>query len=140
MTTKNSVSVAIHDDSGRVLVVLRPPDDDELPNLWGLPASSLRADEGWEDAVRRTAREKLGVEVEVGRELCRGSTDRANYRLDMRLFEAHIVSGTPTVRDDVEGVTHYADWKWGTADMLQPAADRGSLCCRLYRRHAEDAG
>jgi len=132
MTTKKSVSVAIHGEDGQVLVVLRPPDDEDLPNLWGLPASSLRPGENWEDAVRRTAREKLGVQVEVGPELSRGSIDREKYRLEMRLYEAAIVSGTPSVRDDVEGITHYAAWKWGNADTLVPAADRGSLCCRLY--------
>ena len=40
-----------------VVVVLRPPDDDELPNVWGLPAASLRANESWEDVVRRAGRE-----------------------------------------------------------------------------------
>lgn len=135
---KSSVSVAIHDAKGRVLVVLRPPDDEDLPNLWGLPASSLKPGEGWEDAVRRTAREKLGVEVEVGPELNRGATERAQYRLEMRLYDAGILSGTPRVRSDVEGITHYVDWKWGTAEVLEPAADRGSLCCRLYLRAEQD--
>lgn len=129
---KQSVSVAVCGPDDSVLIVLRPPDDEDLPNAWGLPASSLKEGESWEDAVRRTAREKLGVEVEVGRELCRGFTDRAAFRLSMRLYEARITSGEPAVRQDVHGITHYVDWTWGAAEALVPAAGRGSLCCRLY--------
>lgn len=132
---KRSVSVAIRPVFGAceaVLVVQRPPDDEDLPNLWGLPAASLRDGEDWNDAVRRAGREKLGVELEVGHELRRGSLARRDYDLEMRLFEAQIVSGEPHVRADVAGVTHYQAWRWGGAEDLVAAADRGSLCCQLY--------
>jgi len=136
---KRSVSVAIRPFFGAcesVLVVQRPADDEDLPNLWGLPAASLRDNEDWIDAVRRAGKEKLGVELEVGDELRRGSIARADYDLEMRLFEAQIIAGDPHVRSDVEGVTHYQAWQWGGAEDLIPAAQRGSLCCQLYLRSA----
>lgn len=135
---KRSVSVAIFDpaDRRRVLVVRRPPDDEELPDLWGLPAASLRPGESWEDAVRRAGREKLGVELEVREELNRGSTARAGYTLEMRLLEARIVSGSPAVPQPAPGVTQYRAWAWGEAAALEPAATRGSLCCRLFLERA----
>ncbi|HET9984100.1 MAG TPA: NUDIX domain-containing protein [Longimicrobiales bacterium] len=135
---KRSVSFAIFDpqDRRRVLVVRRPPDDEELPDLWGLPAGSLRPGESWEEAVRRAGREKLGVELEVGPELNRGSTRRAAYTLEMRLFEARIVAGAPAVPQRTPGVTQYRDWTWGDAAALEPAAARGSLCCRLFLERA----
>ena len=115
-----------------VLIVQRPPDDADLPDAWGLPAASLRAGEDWEAAARRAAREKLGVEVDIGPELNRGAIQRAGYTLEMRLFQATITTGAPAVPQPFPDVTQYQAWRWGTAADLQPAADRGSLCCRLY--------
>ncbi|MFW6080069.1 MAG: NUDIX domain-containing protein, partial [Gemmatimonadota bacterium] len=115
-----------------VLQVRRPPDDEHLPNVWGLPAGTLREGESWEDAVRRSGPEKLGVELEVGPELNRGSTERADYTLEMKLFEARIVAGEPRVPQPDVGVTRYTDWRWGPARDLAPAAEKGSLCSRLF--------
>jgi isopentenyldiphosphate isomerase len=129
---KRSVSLALFDEFGRVLAVQRPEDDEDLPNAWGLPASSLRAGESWDDAIRRTGRDKLGVDLKPIRELNRGTLERASYTLDMRLYEAEVVRGTVTVPQVVVGVTQYQNWRWGTAEVLRPAAERGSLCCRLF--------
>lgn len=130
---KRSVSVAIpHEDGERVLIVRRPPDDEDLPDAWGLPAASLRSDESWEDAVQRAGREKLGVELRVGAEINRGAIERADYRLEMRLFEADIVSGSVEVPQNDSAVTQYAAWRWGTGEDLMPGARMGSLCCQLF--------
>jgi hypothetical protein len=32
----------------------------------------------------------------------------------------------------VRGATRYVDWKWAAADELVPAAEKGSLCARLF--------
>jgi 8-oxo-dGTP pyrophosphatase MutT (NUDIX family) len=134
---RHAVALAIHDAArpGRVLLVRRPPDDADLPNAWGLPAASLKDDESGEDAARRAARDKLGVDVAVGRELNRGTKQRAGYTLEMRLFEAAITRGEPAVPRPVAGVTQYTQWRWGEAPDLVPAAERGSLCCRLFLEH-----
>lgn len=131
---KESVAVVIRgaQDGGDVLTVMRPPDDEDLPNVWGLPAASLRPGESWEDAVRRVGTDKLGVELGVGPELQRGHTERRDYRLEMRLFEAWIKKGLPLVPQPDDSHTQYTRWKWGRADDLIPAAQLGSLCCRLY--------
>ena len=131
---KRSVSLAIRhpSDTGRVLAVRRPPDDDDLPDAWGLPAGSLRADESWQDAARRAGREKLGVELAVGELLEEGELGRAGYTLHMRLYEARIVAGEPSVPQPSPGVTQYSALDWATADRFAPAAQAGSLCCRLY--------
>ncbi|HEX6560071.1 MAG TPA: NUDIX domain-containing protein [Longimicrobiales bacterium] len=130
---KRSVSMAIH-NHGRVLIVQRPADDEDLPDAWGLPAASLRENESWQDAVERAGRDKLGVELRVGRELAHGTLERARYTLEMKLFEADIVSGAPLVPQPDASVTQYQAWKWGGAEDLQPAARQGSLCCQLYLR------
>jgi hypothetical protein len=131
---KESVAVVIRNpaQSQEVLTVLRPPDDEDLPNVWGLPAASLRPGESWTDAVRRVGLGKLGVELQVGAELQRGATERRDYRLQMRLYEARIVGGWPSVPQPASEYTQYSQWKWGTSADLQPAAQRGSLCSKLY--------
>jgi len=128
---KRSVSLAINCSQG-LLVVQRPSDDDDLPNEWGLPAASLREAETWQEAARRIGREKLGVDLEIGQELNRGELQRKKYNLEMRLFEAAIVDGAPAVPQPDLSVTQYQDWKWGSAADLKPAAEKGSLCCKLY--------
>lgn len=129
---KRSVSLAIHGPGGRVLLVQRPADDDDLPLAWGLPAASLGPGEGWEAAVRRAARDKLGVDVAPVGVLETGSLDRPAYRLEMRLYEARMTAGEPSVPQPAEGVTQYVDWRWGEPAELEPAAAAGSLCSRLY--------
>ena len=131
---KRSVALAIRSevDPRLVLVVLRPPDDEDLPDVWGLPAASLRPGESWIDVVRRAARDKLGIEVEPGALLNQGAQGRPSYSLEMRVYGARIVSGEPSVERPVTGVTRYVAWKWAAADALAPAAQRGSLCARLF--------
>ena len=130
MMRKRSVAVAIHKGSD-VLIVQRPADDEELPNMWGLPAASLRDGESWHDAVRRAGREKLGVELRVGDELNHGRLSRGRYELEMKLFGAEIVAGEPVAPQSDASVTQYQGWKWGGVNELQPGAEAGSLCCRL---------
>ncbi len=139
---KRSVSFGIPHPSGdgRVLTVLRPPDDAELPNLWGLPAGSLRAGETWEDAVVRSGREKLGVALEPGRVLNSGAQERPTCALEMRLLEARILAGKPAVPQPHPEVTQYADWRWAEVATLGEGAARGSLCCRLMVERAARRG
>jgi 8-oxo-dGTP diphosphatase len=133
---RRSVSVAIRqpDHPGDLLLVRRPSDDAELPDAWGLPAASLRAGEDWSDAAIRAGRDKLGVELDIGRELDRGSTERPDYVLEMRLYEATIARGTPAAPQAASDVTQYTAVRWGPPGDLAPAAERGSLCCRLFLR------
>lgn len=135
---KQSVAVVIRNPEKpeQVLTVLRPANDEDLPNVWGLPAASLRPGEDWETAVQRVGLEKLGLQLKVGNELERGAQERRDYRLDMRLYEAKIIKGTPFVPQPDNAFTQYTKWKWGGAEDLQLAAQRGSLCCRLYLRAA----
>ena len=133
---KESVAVVIRKPRrpDAVLTVLRPSDDEELPNTWGLPAGSLQPGESWEAAVRRVGRDKLGVQLKPGAELQRGDLERRDYVLSMRLYEAAIEKGQPLVPQAGEGVTQYTSWKWGSAEDLKPAAQRDSLCSQLYLR------
>jgi ADP-ribose pyrophosphatase YjhB (NUDIX family) len=126
---KQSISLVI-DGPGGLLLVRRPEDDEDLPGLWGLPAASLNQDESEEDAVRRTGRTKLGVEVRPLRPLGEAVGERPAYRIRMRDWAAEIVSGRPAVPQAGAG-TQYDELRWGDAAELLPAARAGSLCCRV---------
>lgn len=131
---RESVACVVHRDDARrrVLAVLRPQDDPDLPGIWGLPAASRRPGESWEAAVERIGRDKLGVRLRPGRVLAEGERARAEYVLKMRLYEARLEEGEPRVAQRVPGVTQYAAWRWADARLLEPGARAGSLCCRLY--------
>ena len=139
--TRRSISFVVRHASSPelALAVRRPPDDDDLPNAWGLPAGSLRGDESWEDAVRRAGRDKLGVELDVGDVLEEGTLERAGYALHMRLYEARIASGTPAVPQDATGVTQYTALDWLPIERFVPAAEAGSLCCQLYLKSSSSS-
>ena len=131
---KESVAVVIRspENPEQVLTVLRPPTDEDLPNVWGLPAATLRPGEDWERAIKRLGMEKLGVPLRMGEQLKSGSQERRDYRLSMRLYEAIIEKGKPFVPQPDDSITQYKQWKWGAAEDLKPAAQRGSLCSKLF--------
>jgi ADP-ribose pyrophosphatase YjhB (NUDIX family) len=134
MNVKHSVALAIRDDArpGMLLLVQRPPDDEDLPDVWGLPAATLTGDETPVDGARRAGRDKLGIELEIGGVLNEGSRDRGAYRLEMQLLDARVRSGSPrTDRHIADDTTRYQAWRWGPVAELGPAAERGSLCSRL---------
>ena len=114
------------------LAVRRPPDDDRLPDVWGLPAVSLRPGELPEAALRRIGREKLAAEIEPIRFVGIKSMDRGDYELILMDIEAGLVSGVPSVRRSESAATRYVDQLW-TSDLLllREAARRGSLCSQL---------
>lgn len=137
--TKESIALVIQlpgsaeaDEAYPVLIVQRPDDDEDLPGAWGLPAGSLRPGESPEDAAARAGLEKLGVHLRIGGTLREGRTSRGGYTLHMRLLAAAIEEGAPHVPQGVPDVTQYQAWRWGSAEDVVPAAERGSLCSRLY--------
>ena len=114
------------------MIIKRPSDDEDLPNVWGLPAGSVKLNETYEEAIVRAGKNKLCVELKVGKLIGRGNLDRGNYILHGEEYEAEIISGVPKVpQENTEG-TQYQDWKYGTYEDLKEAASKHSLCCNLY--------
>lgn len=114
------------------LAVRRPPDDDKLPGLWGLPAVTLRPGELPEDGLRRIGHEKLGVRLEPFRFVGIRAADRGAYELILMDIEATVVEGEPDVYAATTTATRYVDQKWASdVEILSEAAARGSLCCTI---------
>jgi ADP-ribose pyrophosphatase YjhB (NUDIX family) len=115
-----------------VLAVQRPSTDEDVPNVWGLSAGSLRGRETFEACVVRSGREKLGVEVRIGRLIAEGEIERPVCTLHMQEYEIEIRHGAPSVPQPIEGITQYQCWKWAEPAVLTEAAHKGSLCARLF--------
>lgn len=120
---------------GRVLAVRRPEEADEsFGGMWGLPAATVGEGETPEQAVERLGRQKLGMTLEVAREISRGSQEREDGELSMVLYEASAREKEPKlVRAwDPQGVTYYTKWRWAEPELFEPTAKAGSLCCKLF--------
>lgn len=132
-----SVALVIYNqDRSKYLLVKRPEDDASMPGYWGFPAGSKKiADEDWEDTVKRAAKTKLGVDVEIVKNLGEDTIDRGKYRLVLRDYEVAITNGAPSVPQNFAGITQYVEQKW-TDDPtdLKRAARDGSLCSRIFLR------
>ena len=117
---------------GAFLAVRRPPDDEHLPNVWGLPAVTLRDGELPEAALRRLGEEKLGARLEPTRFIGIKAADRGSHLLILMDLEATVVAGEPSVEAARTGGTAYVDQRW-TSDprLLRDAAARGSVCSRI---------
>src|SRR5258708_1097585 len=106
--TQQAISFVIwNQNRDKILAVQRPSDDENLPNVWGLPAGNVRENESFEDCVIRAGQEKLGVEIEIIQTIGEGEIERSQYILHMKEFEVKIVSGEPIVPQNTEGVTKY---------------------------------
>ncbi len=129
----NAVSYIIYNkDRSMVLSVKRPSNDRNLPNVWGLPAGTVKKGEKYEDAVLRSGIEKLGVKLKIIKELNEGNIERKDHILHMKLYEVEIIEGEPKVKQPYPKVTQYQKLRWAEPDSLKKAADRGSLCSQLY--------
>lgn len=130
---RHAVAAVVRDEAGMVLAVRRPDEPgEELPNIWGLPATTLEPGERPEEGVRRLGREKLAVQLEPLRVLGRGEQQRTGYTLAMTVYEASM-TGEPEVQPRAErGGTQYEGIDWLPEASFYDAAARGSLCCRLF--------
>jgi len=134
---KKAVSFIIRNEQGDILLIKRPPNDKDLPNVWGLPAGTLKPGESWSEGVIRAGREKLGLDLRVGNIVNEGKLDRKSYTLYMKLFNVFLKSNNaPEVPQPFYNVTQYVDLKWSppakTINHLRKTAPKGSLCCTLY--------
>lgn len=134
---KKAVSFVIKNKKGDILLIKRPSDDVDLPDVWGLPAGTVKRGENWRKAVIRAGKEKLGVDLKVNNVINEGRLNRKTYILYLRLFDVSIISNQkPKVPQPFSNVTQYTACKWTTfkkaISHLQETAPKGSLCCTLY--------
>ena len=132
--TKCSVAVFLVKPTNdkEFLVVKRPPDDDRLPNVWGLPAVTIKDEELPEQAVSRVGVEKLVTEIKPIGLLGIKSADRGDYQLILMDIKAKLIGSEPNVKNSVTQSTKYVNQKWvSDYNVLKEAASKGSLCSQI---------
>ncbi len=131
---KEAVSIIVKQPSGDFLVVKRPDDpNDDLAGVWGFPAVTLRDDEVEIDGVKRAAKDKLGIEVDIIKRLGESTHERPRHILKLADYEVFVTKGTPKVPQSDASVTQYTECKF-TDDptILVPAAKKGSQCTQIF--------
>ena len=123
----------------RFVSVKRPATDKDLPNAWGLPAGMhdpTVPGRTWEDSVRISGIQKLGVELIPVEDHGEAEIDRVSYILRMRQFTVEVAAGSgPLVcpQEKYPEVTQYQECRHTTDhESLIPAAVKGSLCSRMF--------
>lgn len=102
--------ILIRRADGRLLVVRRAAGRPRA-GYWSPPSGRIEAGEDAASAVRREAREELGLEVRPLRELARSRSDDGAFLL--RWWEAEAVAGEP-LPDPAE----VAEWRWAAPAEL----------------------
>lgn len=95
-----------------------------LPGLWEFPGGKVDSSETDEQALKREVKERIGVAVEVGERLAARTHDYSGYRVDLRLYDARIVTGAPAKGN-------VADFRWVTSGEMErypfPPADQATM-------------
>ncbi len=125
---------AVIETKEKILAVQRPENDEHLPGMWGLPATTLDEHESIEDGLHRLGREKLNVDLAPTDFIARGDQEREAYILHGEEYRCTITNGVPSVANDAPG-TQYTNWQWAQPEILEEIAQHGSLCTQLYLDH-----
>lgn len=129
---KFSVAIALKNNKGEILAVRRPSHDDSLPNVWGLPAVTIRPSESPEEAAKRVGSEKLACTVEPVGFIGIKSAERKSFRLILMDIEAKVATGNPQVTASQTTATKYIEQKWtNDISVFKEAAQKGSLCSQI---------
>lgn len=133
--TKNSVALVVKNENDEFLVVKRPKDElSPLAGVWGFPAITLKEDETESEAAHRVGLAKLGVKLDGIEKIGDKTADRGDYILHLSDFSARLAEDqVPSVPQADASMTQYVEFKY-TSDpsVLFPAAQKGSLCSRVY--------
>lgn len=128
------VAALIRSDEGaRVLVQRRPPGATRAL-LWEFPGGKVEAGESDAIALRREAREELGVELDVGPQRFETCHTYSDLEVELHVYEARVTVGTPRplagqllkeVRlDELSGLS-FCEADRPLVEALQEAASEG---------------
>lgn len=126
-------AVAVVDDQGRVLLVLRgrPP----RAGTWGIPGGLLDLGERLVDGARREVREECGIEIEVHdliaafEPIVYDAEGRIEYHYVVLDYWGTLVSGEAAAADDAAAVA------WASVEDMAPFALNESTTYVVVEAH-----
>jgi A/G-specific adenine glycosylase len=95
---------------GRLLIAQRPAEG-LLGGLWEFPGGKQEAGETLPECLRRELREELGIEVEVGDELCVVKHAFTHFSITLHALECRHIGGQPQA-------LQVQAWAWVHEDEL----------------------
>lgn len=114
------VVAAVIEHEGRYLITQRNASA-VLPLLWEFPGGRVEPDESEADALRREARGRIGVDLEVGAKLGEHVHAYPDYEVHLAMFSCTIVEGQvpyPATVNDLRWVLsrEFLDYDFPPAD------------------------
>jgi A/G-specific adenine glycosylase len=107
----NAVAAVLRDAQDRLLLVQRPPQG-FLGGLWMLPGGQCEPAEPLPEGLRRTVRETVDLEIEIGGQMAMAAQTFTHFRMTLRAFACTITAGEPQPAAD-------AACAWVSAAQLQ---------------------
>ncbi len=89
-----AVAAVLRDDQARLLLVQRPLQG-LLGGLWALPGGFCEPDEVLIDALHRTLRDTLQLEIAIAEQMAVATQDLTHLRMTLRAFACEITAGAP---------------------------------------------
>ena len=115
-----TVTAAVIERDGRILVAQRRPDDGSLGGLWEFPGGTVEAGETPKDCLRREMAEELGIEVEVGEFINGNIHTYPHMTIELLAFHVTWLEGEMELRE-------HTSVRWVVPDELElfpmPPAD-----------------
>jgi ADP-ribose pyrophosphatase YjhB (NUDIX family) len=113
---RHDVTFFVFDPGERLALIQKPS---YPPGIWRPPGGGVRADERFEDGVRREALEELGVEIELERFLV---ATEARFRHGEETIDWRtLVFSARTEAEELDPIDRYeiAEARWGSSNELE---------------------
>lgn len=109
---------------GSKLLIARRHESGLLGGLWEFPGGKVEDGETLEGCLARELNEELGIDVEIGDEICAVNHAYTHFRITLHVFDCRYVGGPPQALG-------CAEWKWILPRELNryafPRADRSVI-------------
>ena len=119
-TPHYEVAACVIRKKGRVLIARRRADQ-MLGGLWEFPGGKRRPRETIRQAAHREIDEELGIDIEVGRELCVVRHAYSHFRITLHAFACSHKAGRPQARESDEvrwvPISRLRDYPFPAADL-----------------------
>lgn len=90
-----AASAVMSNEKGLVLMAKRAPTKFPFPNTWSIPSTSYKKGEDPKQVLKKVIKKKLGLDIEIVKELGSKEGKQANYWLKMTDYEVKIIKGIP---------------------------------------------
>jgi 8-oxo-dGTP diphosphatase len=118
MPSRQSVTAAIIEEGGRVLIARRKKGD-RCEGRWEFPGGKVEPGETPEESLKRELREEMGIDVTVGEQLCVCPFRAGESLMELLVYRTRIVNGK-VVCNDHDEVRWVEPGELGRYDLTDP--------------------